>query len=348
VKFGIFDQNDRGDGDVAEQYRNRLELAGLYERLGFFCYHMSEHHGTPLSTTPSPSVFLAALSQRTKTLRFGPLVYLLPGYNPLRLAEEICMLDNLSNGRFQFGVGRGASPHEMGYLGVSADTMAEKYEEALEILRKGLADGVLNHQGKYWQYDHVELSIRPVQLPHPPIWVAVGSAESATAPARNGNNIVFGGPTERARGVFSHYLSERHAAGLPADHCPLMGFNRYILIADSDEEALAVGRKAWSRFYSGFIKLWNRHGGQPKARVPESFDDLVASGQMAVGAPETVLERLRGQIALSGANFLSGSFAFGDIPYPTIQRSVELFAEAVMPALRSASAEAHAKLLEAA
>lgn len=97
MQFGVFDQNDWSGRPIVEQYEERLSLAALYEESGFYCYHMSEHHGTPLSTTPSPSVFLAALSQRTTRLRFGPLVFLLPGYNPLRLIEEIGMLDNLSH-----------------------------------------------------------------------------------------------------------------------------------------------------------------------------------------------------------------------------------------------------------
>ena len=111
MKFGVFDQNDRSGLPLAEQYEKRLLLAELSDRLGFHAFHMSEHHGTSLSMTPSPSVWMAALAQRTKRLRLCPLVYLLPTYHPARLYEEICILDHLSGGRFEFGVGRGASPH---------------------------------------------------------------------------------------------------------------------------------------------------------------------------------------------------------------------------------------------
>src|SRR5438552_5611285 len=104
MKFGVFDQNDRSGLPLAEQYENRLRLAELYDRLGFHCFHMSEHHSTSLSTTPSPSVWMAALSQRTEKLRLCPLVYLLPTYNPARLYEEICMLDHLSGGRLGLGI----------------------------------------------------------------------------------------------------------------------------------------------------------------------------------------------------------------------------------------------------
>jgi len=110
MQFGVFDQNDHGPYPLAEQYENRLKLIEFYDQAGFRTYHMSEHHSTPLNLTPSPSVFLAAAAQRTKRIRLGPLVYVLPAHHPLQLAEEICMLDHLSNGRLEVGIGRGASP----------------------------------------------------------------------------------------------------------------------------------------------------------------------------------------------------------------------------------------------
>ena len=99
VKFGIFDWIDADGSLPADLYEQRLKLLEYADQAGFYCYHMAEHQGTPLGMAPSPSVFLAALAQRTTNLRFGPLVYPLPFYNPLRLIEEICMLDHLSRGR---------------------------------------------------------------------------------------------------------------------------------------------------------------------------------------------------------------------------------------------------------
>ena len=107
MDFGIFDHVDRNASSLPEQYEQRMRLVELYDQLGFYGYHIAEHHSTPLGMAPSPSVYLASVIQRTRRLRIGPLVYLLPLYNPLRLLEEICMLDNLSGGRMQVGVGRG-------------------------------------------------------------------------------------------------------------------------------------------------------------------------------------------------------------------------------------------------
>src|SRR3981189_1615601 len=99
MQFGIFDQNDRGPYPLGEQYENRLELIEFYDSAGFRTYHMSEHHSTPLSQTPSPSLFLAAVAQRTQRLRLGPLVYVLPAPHPLRLPAEKCNAHHLDGGR---------------------------------------------------------------------------------------------------------------------------------------------------------------------------------------------------------------------------------------------------------
>src|SRR6185312_9448620 len=118
MEFGVFDHVDRGAGSLAELYEMRLRLTEAYDRLGLRSYHLAEHHATPLGMAPSPSVFLAAVAQRTKRLRFGPLVFTLSLHHPLRVVEEICMLDQMSGGRLELGVGRGISPHEVAYYGV--------------------------------------------------------------------------------------------------------------------------------------------------------------------------------------------------------------------------------------
>src|SRR5258708_17446878 len=134
LQFGIFDQNDHGRYPLGEQYENRLQLIEFYDRAGFRTYHMSERHSTPLNLTPSPSVFLAAVAQRTKRLRFGALVYVLPAHHPLRLAEELCILDHLSRGRLEIGIGRGASPHELAYFRVDPDQAQAMYVEAFQVI----------------------------------------------------------------------------------------------------------------------------------------------------------------------------------------------------------------------
>src|SRR5260221_13723809 len=106
MEFGVFDHLDRGALPLRDYYEARLKLIEAYDRAGFYSYHVAEHHSTPLGMAPSPSVFLAAIAQRTKRLRIGTLVYALPLYHPLRMIEEICMLDHMSGGRVDIGFGR--------------------------------------------------------------------------------------------------------------------------------------------------------------------------------------------------------------------------------------------------
>src|SRR5712692_10006081 len=141
MKFGLFDWLDDTGRDVGETYEQRLRMLELADRLGYYCYHVAEHHATPLSMLPSPNLFLAAASQRTSRIRLGVLAYLLPFYQPLRLLEEIAMMDQLSKGRLEVGLSRGPSPYEMATYGLRMEESRAVFNEAMEIVLGGLATG---------------------------------------------------------------------------------------------------------------------------------------------------------------------------------------------------------------
>ena len=137
MKFGIFDHIDDAGVPLGQLYADRLTIAEAYDRAGFYGYHVAEHHTTPLGAAASPALIFSALAQRTKNLRFGPMVYLLPFYHPLRLIEEVCMLDQLSGGRFQLGVGRGVSMYETAAYGLDFAKTQAMYHEAFQVLMQG-------------------------------------------------------------------------------------------------------------------------------------------------------------------------------------------------------------------
>src|SRR5689334_24080754 len=143
MQFGIFDHLDDSGAPLGRHFEDRLKLIEAYDRAGFYGYHLAEHHNTPLGYAPSPGIFLSAVAQRTKRLKFGPMVYLLPLYHPLRLIEEICMLDHMSGGRLELGVGKGVSPIEVGFFGVDPATSQRQYIEALQVIRQGLTSETL-------------------------------------------------------------------------------------------------------------------------------------------------------------------------------------------------------------
>src|SRR5215471_5482181 len=159
MEFGVFDHLDRCGGTLADYYEDRLKIAEAYDRAGFYAYHLAEHHATPLGMAPSPSVFLAAVAQRTKRLRFGPMVYALPLYHPLRLIEEICMLDQMSGGRLDIGFGRGASPIELAYFGQDPKQSQTIYAEGVELIIKGLTEKTLSFAGEHFRFDKVPMEV---------------------------------------------------------------------------------------------------------------------------------------------------------------------------------------------
>lgn len=334
MMFGVFDQNDATGRPLGQQYEERLRLAELYDGAGFRTYHLSEHHATPLNMSPSPSVFLAAVAQRTKRLRFGPLVYTLPLHHPLRLAEEICLLDHLSDGRLEVGVGRGISPFEVGYWGLDPKTAPLQYREALAVVLRALQGGELTFKGEFYRFDAVPIVMEPLQRPHPPLWCGVSTAESAIWAVQQGASIVVNAPAEHARSVIAAYRQSWSTAGRLAANPPFLGISRAIVIAPTDAEALAAARRGWARYHDSFHKIWKRHGSAPTAAItPPSFDEVIANGLGIAGSPATVRDVLAAQCATAGANYLVARFAFGEVTFDEARLSAELFSAEIMPVL---------------
>jgi alkanesulfonate monooxygenase SsuD/methylene tetrahydromethanopterin reductase-like flavin-dependent oxidoreductase (luciferase family) len=324
---------DSSDRPLGVQYAERLALIEAYDRLGFHAYHVAEHHSTPLGMAPSPSVFLAAAAQRTTRLRLGPLVYTLSLYHPLRLIEEICMLDQLSGGRFELGIGRGISPIELGLYGADPSQAQPVFEEVLAILLKGLTSPRLDHDGKYYRFANVPMQLAPVQRPHPPLWCGTNNPDSAAEIARLGANIGHNLPPAQARICTDAYRAAWAAAGRDGAALPFMGITRHIVVAPTDDEALRIARRAYLRWHDSFYTLFRAYKQRPRLIYPDTFDEIMARGEAAAGAPATVRKLLRDQVEQAGVNYLFCRFAFGDMTLAEATRSIELFAAEIMPAL---------------
>ncbi|MBX9944738.1 MAG: LLM class flavin-dependent oxidoreductase [Reyranella sp.] len=334
MKFGVFDHMDRAGADLGRQFEDRLRLIELYERAGFYAYHLAEHHATPLGMAPSPSVFLAAVAQRTTTLRFGPLVYTLNLYHPLRLIDEICMLDQMSGGRLELGVGRGISPYEVGYYGIDPATGPERFAEALEVILKGLSEKRLTHRGSYFAFDDVPMEMQPVQRPHPPLWYGANSLESADRLARQGCNVVVGMAALGVGQFAARFRAAWQTLGRDAAALPLIGLSRHVVVGDSDREAQSAARRAYALWYDALIHLWRAHGvGLPRQMIPADFEGALDGGYIVAGSAATVRDRLKRDNATAGINYCICRLAFGDLTFEESARSVDLLAREVMPAL---------------
>ena len=331
MEFGVFDHLDQRPGVALETvYRDRLRLIADYDAAGIATYHLAEHHATPLGLAPSPSVFLAAVAERTTRLRFGPMVYCLPLYDPLRLIEEICMLDQLSGGRFEFGVGRGISPFEVAYFGVDPERAAPIYVEAFEVLIKGLTNDELSHAGNHFSYDAVPMALTPKQRPHPPIWYGVAQPHGAIWPAEQGINIISNAPCAIVRQATDHYRAAWHAKRGDDAALPKMGAARHIYIADSDGEADAIARRAYAAWFDSFARLWRHFGREPSAYAAD-FDDARNRDAVIAGSPATVAAEIARQVDAAGLNYFVCRFAYGDLSYEESAHSLALFNDAVAP-----------------
>ena len=219
MHFGVFDHVDGSGLPLAEHYEMRLKLVEALDRLGFDSYHTAEHHGTPLGLAPSPSVYLSAVAQRTQRLKFGPLVYLPALYHPMRLAEEICMLDQMSRGRFQLGLGKGAVWIEQKIYDIDPESVPGRYEEALQIILAALTSEEVTFKGQHYSVDAFPMVLKPYQKPHPPIWYGLMSPSSAVWCAENYANPVSMMPAAAARPPFDRYREEWDKLGGPEASC---------------------------------------------------------------------------------------------------------------------------------
>jgi alkanesulfonate monooxygenase SsuD/methylene tetrahydromethanopterin reductase-like flavin-dependent oxidoreductase (luciferase family) len=339
MKFGVFDHLDRSPGfRLDELYESRLKLLEAYDRAGFYAYHLAEHHSTPLGMAPSPSVFLAAVAQRTSRLRFGAMIYALPFYHPLRLIEEICMLDQMSGGRLELGFGRGASPIEMANFGLTPERTQDIYTEGMQVVLKGLSQPVLTYEGEYFRFVDVPMELEPIQKPHPPIWYGAHTLASAEKAALAGFNIINNDSLADAETTMERYQNVWRASHQADAPFPMMGLARFIVVAPNDEDALAIARRAYVRWHESFTHLYRAHGRSPmhgeRARTFDGLRDVEIKG--IAGSPKTVADFLNAHVERAGANYLVGQFVFGDMTVSESLQSIDLFAREVMPQIKDA------------
>ncbi len=337
MQFGIFDHLDHKPEAPARTLADRIAFIRAAEAGGFRSYHLAEHHGTPLGMASSPSVFLAAVAQATTRIRLGPLVYLLPLYDPLRLIGEICLLDQLSNGRLEVGVGRAISPIELNFYGVGEDIAVARTAEALAVLRAGLYSERLTFKGRFFNYDDVPLPLAPLQKPLP-FWSASMSNDGLTEAARAGMNTAALGNVEMIRVAVQTYREAfvrlkddpmRQQFGVAE---PLNGMYRMVLVAPTDAEAERLARPSYLNWFSKLIKLWRERGIEaPLIGALDNFETARAVGMLVCGSPARVADELAAQIDATGVNYVMAQMAYGDLAHRDEMASLDLFVEKVMP-----------------
>jgi alkanesulfonate monooxygenase SsuD/methylene tetrahydromethanopterin reductase-like flavin-dependent oxidoreductase (luciferase family) len=352
LEFGIFDWIDSSaGGDTGALYDAHLDLLKAADRGGqITTYHVAEHHGTPLGTAPSPAVFIAAAARETHRIRLAPTTFVLPLYDPLRLVEEIAMLDHLTHGRLDVGVGRGSAPMESAMYGYDVPGMSARYSELAPIVLDALSSGVLRLSRTSLDRPDVQLHVTMRQKPHPPLWYPTSNASTIPYLGDHGYNTIFGfawfSPTPDETGTvsdtyFEHLRNARDNGGakfaLPG-RLPRFGTMRHVFVGESDEAAKDIARPALLAFNDSFTYLFRRSSSDMVPLILD-FDALVEDTKIIVGDPESVAHRLTDLIVRGRLNYFAAVPSWGSLTPEQSMSSLERFQSEVIPRVRAAVTE---------
>jgi alkanesulfonate monooxygenase SsuD/methylene tetrahydromethanopterin reductase-like flavin-dependent oxidoreductase (luciferase family) len=321
-----------------------LEQIVLTERLGFDEAWFAEHHHSDYGMLASPNLIIAALAPRTERLRMGNLVSVLPLYDPMRFAEECGMLDILTNGRLNVGLGRGVPKDDMKHR-LDRDAAQARFEEGIEVLTRAWSGETFSYSGKAWGYEEISCRPLPLQKPHPPIYYGATSPESPVMVARKGWNLALSRqPLANCARAIAAYREERAKhPGLPGKGDAILV--RDVYVADTDEQAwreatpeiLRFWQLATDNFWRGDTlsadDLPRFTGRFPYFPGGLTVPRLEEWGTSLVGSPDTVIKKARAMIAEAKPDSFIGMFSYGGLRHEQVMRSLELFGKKVMPAL---------------
>jgi alkanesulfonate monooxygenase SsuD/methylene tetrahydromethanopterin reductase-like flavin-dependent oxidoreductase (luciferase family) len=346
---------------MADVYDEHIGLARELDEQGWHSYFVIEHQNSPVGRITAPTVYLTAVARATERLRIGAMMWQLPFYHPIRLAQEVAMLDQLSRGRVEFGTGIGVHEHEFIRWGVDYYQRAAIAGEVLDIVRMAWTQDEVTYNGKYFHFDEALPQPKPYQKPHPPIWAAVHSDAAIEFAARNNLHVSQNLDTDEvvAR-KFALYRetwkSCRHGGPMPR-----IFLMRQVHVAPTDEQAHAEARQFLASREGGAVPVgggpigktrigWGTHArgmgrdserpddkarGEVMRQAATSYEFNIEQGLALVGSPETVMRQLETSKQRIGYDIFCGNFAIGKMPPEMVRDSIRLFGQEVVPAFRS-------------
>jgi alkanesulfonate monooxygenase SsuD/methylene tetrahydromethanopterin reductase-like flavin-dependent oxidoreductase (luciferase family) len=250
------------------------------------------------------------------------------------------MLDQMSRGRLQLGIGRGAVFIEQRLYGFEPDEIAERYGEAIEILFQALGKGEVRFSGKFYNYPNFPMVLQPYQAPHPPLWYGINNPASTAWAAANGVNVVSLAPARVAAAIMSRYREEWDKLAKPAADLPCLGLARHVVVAETDAEAKRIAAAAFVPWRASMAHLWEKMNAHHPLldAMPHNWAAFEAKGDCIAGTPATVRDYLARESATAGANYFACHLVFGTMHHEDAIRSLELFAREVMPAFAGTAA----------
>ncbi len=346
MKFGLFILASWAEKDASAQsriYGEALEQIQYAEELGFDSVWIAEHHSSRYGIFPSLMPILTHVAAKTKTIRIGGGVSVLPFYNPIYLAEESAMLDLLSDGRLDFGVGRGSADYEYGNFKIDFESRNQRFQEVLDIILGLWTTSGFSYHGEYYQVDDITIAPTPLQKPHPPVCLAVSRTAASIDVAVSRDLPIltsFFTPEEDNLSLFRLY-GERCAAAGKTPQFDQSPYFRFVHLAEDEKEAKEYPREAltWVRDLSGYRKTLT-HGDEinvdldewrrVRPEAPPAYEWELENNTY-FGTPDQCVQWIRTLQNEHNVGYFGASMSFGPMEHSKVMRSMELFGKEVMP-----------------
>jgi natural product biosynthesis luciferase-like monooxygenase protein len=345
LKFGYYILNTyvpELDGDSSSMYSRWIEQIDTAESLGFDSLWVTEHHFRHFGgMMPSPSVMLAAAAQRSRRMLLGAAVSIVPMHNPLRIAEEFAMVDQLSNGRLQFGAGRGMHPTEYAVFGYDWETAQKRLPEGLDIIVRAWTGEEFEWQGEHYRFPKLSVFPKPRQKPHPPIYITANrEPENFKMIGRRGHHLMtlpWVATNEQQRTFVEIYWSALRDAGHSvADKEVFTMYPIYVGESDADaRECVLDYWYNWRNFVFGALGATNPESEAYKRIFRHlDYDAMIRDSRGVFGGPQTCARILKQIIQVVGTTHIGLTFHFGGLSQEKVLQSMERCARAVLPGLR--------------
>jgi alkanesulfonate monooxygenase SsuD/methylene tetrahydromethanopterin reductase-like flavin-dependent oxidoreductase (luciferase family) len=307
-------------------YDTALERFSIMDEAGYDAVWLAEHHFSSFSVCPSVHMMGTMAAARTKRLRIGMAVSLAPFYNPLRLAEEVALLDVLSGGRVNWGAGRGFERSEFAAFGIPGEESAPRFHETVDIVLKAWTNQRLTYQGRFYQYDGVEVLPKPFQTPHPPVWMAATSTSAIDWAAGQGHSILMDPHSSRAElGKKRRYYAAKLLEAGYSDAGRSIPMARLVAVDETADKAREVAKRVAEWTIESYIGP--KHSGNVRMEVRDFGGkdpvDFYLDDVMIHGTADSVADQIQSFAAEIGMTYLMAA--------PMSARSFRLLTDKVLP-----------------
>jgi natural product biosynthesis luciferase-like monooxygenase protein len=323
------------DGPITEFYQRMFTQMEEMDRIGFDHVWLTEHHFALYGgTVPHPPTFMAALARTTRRVRLGVAINVLPLHDPVDVAESYAMVDVISDGRLDFGVGKGSEPHEYRKAGINQQEATGRMYEGVEVIRQAWSDKPVNFQGEFFKYQNVPVYPKPVQRPHPPIWVGCARSEDSFRWAgENGFHLMTLPYLYREQHVLPGFVKTYRSALAKAGHdftaTEVLG-KFHIYVSSSLDQAIEEA----APYLANYSTVHNQADPDREERglmVVRDARTQLAEGFVIAGDPQRCADTIRKWKEEVGLTAISGTFHFGGMPQEMAMKNIRLFAERVIP-----------------